>query len=167
MNETKQLTRIDFKTRTFKANGHDYYISDVIPVGRDVRYTNLVPKLSFGHDFSGIMGFVKKIYGYATSGNDPLNALFKVATDCYNMMESIRRLKEDEWPVYYEMAAIFCNRVDEDVKQLTDQMVLEKIDDWNKEGIPREDFFALAISSINGLAAEWQRLEEEIAKNQK
>lgn len=155
--------RIDFKTGKFIANGVNYTIVDYIPVGRDVRYTNLIPQMAFGTDFKGIFSFARKIYDHATTGNDPLLALHKIATDSMNFMESIKNVGESGHPIYYELAAIFCNRDGEDPAMLTDQMVKEKIDDWEKSGIPREDFFQLAISSIQGLAKAWKALQEEVA----
>ncbi len=158
--------RIDFKSGTFVANGHDYYIADFITVGRDVRYTNLIPKMAFGMDFKGIMDFARQVYTNSTGGNDALTACFKNATLSMNMMDSIKNMNESGFPIYYELAAIFINRKDEDITVLTDQMVKEKIQDWEKAGIPREDFFRVAISSINGLKEAWISLTEEIAVKQ-
>lgn len=161
MTEIKQPTRIDFTTGKFKANGHDYYISNVIPVGRDLIYTKLVPQLAFGTDFAGIMGFARDIYNHATTGESPLGALHKIATSAINFMDAVKNIGENGYPLYYHMAAIFINRVGEDPTILTEEMINEKIQDWEKEGIPREDFFLLAISSIKGLSQTWQELQAQ------
>lgn len=164
----KQPTRIDFKTGRFKANGHEYYIADYLPVGRDLRYSLMVPKLSFGSDFRSIFEMISKHYKLATDGDSPLKALHEIAISSMNALDGIKRLNEkDRYPIYYELCALFVNRMDEDPATITDSQIQEKIQDWEKEGIPREDFFALAIASIKGLTVAWQQLTEEIAKSKK
>jgi hypothetical protein len=163
----KEPTRIDFKTGKFTANGHQYYIADYLPVGRDLQYTMMVPKLSFGADFKGIFELITKHYRLATEGESPLRAIHEIAVSSMNALDGIKRLNEkDRYPVYYELCALFINREDEDPATISESQIQEKIQDWKTEGIPREDFFVLAINSIRGLTSAWQQLNEEIAKAQ-
>lgn len=157
------MTRIDFKSKSFFANGNQYVIVDHITVGRDVRYTNLVPKLAFGTDFAGIFKTFSQIYEMATTGDSPLAALHNIATYAINAMDAVKNIGESGFPLYYELAAIFVNKVGENPNELTDQQIEEKIKDWALEGIPREDFFQLAISSIKELSKIWQAMQEEVA----
>lgn len=162
--QPKQPTRINFETGRFTANGHEYYIADYLPVGRDLKYSMLVPQLSFGADFQGIFAMLAKFYKLSTEWEVPGKALHQIATDSRNAMEAVKRAGEDKGrvPVYYELCALFINRIDENPAEIDESTVNTKINDWVKEGIPREDFFLLAINSIRGLTQQWLQLQGEV-----
>jgi len=153
--------QIDFSTGKFTANGHEYIINDYLTISRDVRFSNLVPKMAFGTDFKGIFKAFSDIYKMATTGESPLNALHKIALTSLNYMDAVKNIGESNYPIYYELCALFINRVDEP-ETLTDGMIVEKIKDWEAEGLRREDFFLLAINSISGLKNQWLELRAKL-----
>ena len=169
MSKIIQPTRINFETGRFTANGTQYYIADSLPVGRDLRYSQIVPQLAFGTDFTGIFQMLSKFYKAATEWDNPGKALFEIATDSMNAMEAVKRAGEDKnrVPVYYELCALFINRVGENPAEIDQSTINSKIDDWIKEGIPREDFFSLAIASIRGLTEQWLQLGGAVAEANK
>lgn len=169
MKEIQQPTRINFKTGHFKANGNDYYIASYLPVGRDLKYSLLVPKLAFGVDFMGIFSMLSKFYKAATEWELPGRALHEIATDSRNAMEAVKRAGEDKErvPIYYELCALFINKIDENPATIDDATIQSKINDWVMEGIPREDFFTLAINSIKGLTEQWLQLQGELLEAEK
>lgn len=158
----KKPTRINFKTGKFTANGNKYEIVDYLPVGRDLKYQHLSMQMSFGTDFQGIFKLLSETYKLATEGDSALQALHQIATRSRNALEAVKRVGQDEdrIPVYYELCALLCNRQDEDPATITDSQIRDKVEDWKIEGIPREDFFWLAVSSIRGFTDAWKRLEK-------
>jgi hypothetical protein len=155
------MKRIDFATGKFTANGNEYIINDYLSIGRDVRFSNLVPKMAFGTDFKGIFKAFADIYKLATTGESPLNALHKIALTSINYMDAVKNIGESNYPVYYELCALFINRVGEP-ETITDGMIVDKIKDWEAEGLIKEDFFLLAINSINGLKSQWLELQAKL-----
>jgi hypothetical protein len=164
--DKKNTTRIDFNTGKFTANGTKYHIVQDLPVGRDLKYQLLVPKLAFGVDFAGIFATMTQIYKHATEWEMPGRALHEIATLARNYQEAVKRAGEDKQrvPVYYELCALFINAEGENPAEIDENTVNAKIQDWIKEGIPRDDFFTLAIASIQGLTKKWLELEGTIAE---
>lgn len=168
MSEPKPLTRIDFKTGRFIANGTEYYISEYVTVGREIRYLRSTSKIAYGYDWKGIFQVLNKIYTIGTTGNDSLKALHEINVLAMNTMDGIKSVANDERvPDIYELCALIINRIDEDPSTITDAQIRQKFNDWQKEAIPREDFFDLAIASMTHSSSALKVLREAIARAEK
>lgn len=152
------MKKIDHKLGSFVANGNTYYIKQYITVGRDVRFTNLVPQLMFGTDFKGIFTILSKINKLTSSGNDVLGAITQINMLTFNMLEAIKTVGTSGYPLYYELCALFINREGENEGPISDDQIKAKIDDWLKEDFDREDFFLLSIHSIDRSGKLWRAL---------
>lgn len=161
-----QPKRIDFNSGRFTANGHEYIITPFLTIGRDVRFTNLVPRMVFGADFKSMFDTLSKIQTYCTTGDSSLAAISKIHPLALNQMEAIKNFKENGYPAYLELCALFINREGEDVRQITDDQVKQKIQDWEAEGIATDDFFLLAINSVADLKRRWQEFQEKANSSQ-
>ena len=159
-----QAKRLDFKSKRFVANGHTYIIHDYLTIGRDVHFTNLVPKMVFGADFKSIFDTLSKVYALCTTGDSSLAAIAKISTLALNQMEAIKDFGERGYPLYYELCALFINREDEDETKISQDLINAKIKDWEVDGYVRDDFFLLAINSVIDLKRQWLQLQE--AQNQ-
>lgn len=151
--------RIDFKSKRFEANGHNYIIRDHLTIGRDVYFTNLVPRMVFGADFKSIFDTLATIYTHGTTGDSSLAAISKITTLALNQMEAIKDFQERGYPMYYELCALFINREGEDERTISQDVINAKIKDWEIGGYLKDDFFLLAINSVIDLKNRWLELQ--------
>lgn len=165
MSELKPVTRIDFKKGRFNANGKEYIISEYVTVGRETRYVRASAQVGFGLDWKGVFKILNEIYTHATTGESPLAALHKIAVASMNAMDGMKGMaNDDRVPAIYELCAMIINTPGEDPATISEATVREKYEDWSAEGIPREDFFELAIASMLNSENALKILREAIAK---
>ena len=146
-----ELKRITPDTREFEAGGNKYFIQlEGISIGRFMFYEKFVNQATFGTDFNSMFLTMKKIYLAATSGIDVLKALKDIGDLSYNQMTTINDLSEHKYNNGLMLCSLFINRPTEDISEWNERMATEKIDDWKKEGFAMEDFFLLALNSIEG-----------------
>ncbi len=148
----------------FVANGHEYVIMDYITIGREAEMKNIVSKMAFSLDFKGLFSKIKEIYSYSTSGESPINQLHKVSVVSLNLMDAITYIENNKREPYIELCALFINRVGEDHSTITKQQIDEKINDWIIEGFDPNDFFLLAINSVNDLKSQWMESKQKLKK---
>lgn len=137
---------VNFKDRFFMANGRRYFISDKITVNRWKEYEKLQARLTYGVDFDSMFKTLSKVYS-------ALNE--KKFADCavmvHNLMSGIKDANDDSrlHPALL-MSALLINFEDEDVGVYNEQTQLEKIKDWQAEGLDILGFFAFALNAISG-----------------
>jgi hypothetical protein len=143
MSEVKSIEK---KQREFMANGHKYIVMDKISIARFKEYEKLVPRLSFGLSFKEIFDKLNKLYT-ALNKQQFANA----AVLCHNMMNGINAVDDNKRvnPALM-MAALVINRVDEDPTTYNEELMFDKIADWQTEGYNMMDFFELSLNSIQG-----------------
>jgi hypothetical protein len=139
----------------FTANGNEYVIMDYITIGREPMFKNIVAKMAFSVDFKGLFGVLREIHTAATTGESPIAQLNKISVKSANLMEAIKDVQTNNREPYLELCAIFINRVGEDHSTITQQQIEDKIADWKKEAFDPNDFFLLAINSVNDLKSQW------------
>lgn len=140
------IKSIDLNQKEFTANGRKYIILDKITPERYKEYEKLVPELTFGLGFAQIYANLQKIWEYLNKmefGN--------ASVVCHNTMKGIKNIDDSKriHPALM-MAALVIVREDEDCKVYDKQLMLEKINDWQSEGLDMLSFFALSLNSIQG-----------------
>ena len=143
MNEPKTINKAE---KSFMANGTKYYITDKVSVARFKEYEKLSIKLTYGVDFKSMFSTLKKVYAAL---NDKRFADSSVMV--HNLMSGIAEAEDEKrtQPALM-LCTLFINRDGEDVGVYDEAICLEKISDWEKEGINMLDFFHLALSAIHG-----------------
>lgn len=145
-NEPGQLKNIDLKKPMFTANGKEYYIESQMSIERYCEWQVLEKELAFGVDFEKMYGNLKKLYTMINK-QEFANAAVALNT----MITGVSRIKDQE-PTILKMVALFINEKNEDRTKWSQDNYVTKIQDWKTEGIPIQDFFALALTLVPGLS---------------
>lgn len=144
MPELKTLKPTD---KSFIANGKKYFITDKISIARWKEYEKLMPRITYGVGFEEMFKSHSKLYALLNQQKFADSAVI-----VHNLMNGIKEIN-DETRVHPSllMCALLINREGEDAGAYSKEIQLEKIDDWQKEGMDILSFFAFALQSINGL----------------
>jgi len=140
------LKTIDLKTKEFMANGNKYYICDKISISRFVEYEKLLPRLTFGLNFNEMFANIKTAYESLNKQQFANSAVI-----LHNIMNSISSVDE-ETRVHPSllMAALVINKEGEDIRFFDERISLDKIKDWQEEGLDMMGFTLLSLNSIEG-----------------
>lgn len=156
-----QIKTIDGSTKEFVANGQRYFVQKSITPLRYKEYEKLVPKLTFGLSFQEVYQQLHRLWNMLDK-----QQFANAAVVCHNLLNGIKDI-DDEKRVHpaMMMAALFICRENEDPAKYDEQLMLEKIADWQVEGYDFWSFFALSVNSIRGfretlLRYTQQNLEE-------
>lgn len=132
----------------FTANGRKYIVRNKISVSRFKEYEKLVPQLTMGIGFDEMFSSLKKAYGFLNSPQPkPLDAGIVI----HNLMSGIAGINENKriHPAL-KMAALVIDREDENPAKYDEQLMMDKISDWQAEGLDMLSFFELSLNSIQG-----------------
>lgn len=157
-------TKINFNDRWFTANGKKYYVSDRICIERWKEYEKLSPRITYDIGFDTMQ---KKL----TQAYEALNKqqFANAAVIIHNILNGVKDVNDDKrvHPSLL-MAALLINGEGEDIKVFDKQTQLQKIDDWQTEGLDILGFFSFALSSINGFRETYLlHIRDQVAEIQK
>lgn len=141
-----EIKSVDTTSKNFTAAGRNYTILEKITPERYKEYEKLVPKLTFGLSFQEIYSQLHKLFGLLNK-----QEFANAAIVCHNVMKGIKDV-DDEKRIHpaLMMAALVIVRDDEDPRSYNEALMLDKINDWQKEGIDMMSFFALSLNTIEG-----------------
>lgn len=143
--------RINVKKGSFVANGKTYLIQpDEITISRYETYEKVALQVGWGYSFEDMFEAVKKMYHFATTGESPLKALHEIAIICMNLLNGVKDYEEREHPLILRFCTLFINQEGEDLTKWSETLALDKIMDWQKEGIAMTDFFLCSTLAIRG-----------------
>lgn len=149
------------KDKVFMANGRKYYMSEKISVRRFREYEKLVPLLTYGMGFNEIFSALKKAYAAANE-----KRFADVAVMLHNIMSGIKDADDEKrFHPALLVCALVINREGEDPGAYDESVQIEKIEDWQKEGLNMLDFFTLALTSINGFRETYLQYIAQQAKD--
>lgn len=148
----------------FTANGKLYVVSKTLSIARFKEYEKLVPLLTFGQGFEEIFAGLKKAFSLL---NNPAPKPLDAGIIIHNLMNGIKDINDNKriHPAL-KMAALVINRKDEDPTKINDQLMLDKISDWEAEGLDMLTFFELSLNSIQGFNEELIKLTQESKKEE-
>lgn len=156
----EELKKLDFREKTFTANGVEYYIADQLSSERFYRMQSLEFDLRYGVNHAKMYQDMHLLY-------EMLNE--QKFADCavmvYNWMQSIQEFDERKQPIL-EYCALFLNRKGEDLREWSQEIVDAKIEDWKQEGIDFNSFFVLALNIGNNLKEDYLRIIQDISAPQ-
>lgn len=140
-----EIKTIDPTQTSFEANGKTYY-RETMTVARWRVWLKLHVKLGYGLTFDELFHKFKQIYTVCNK-SEPEPGMACVLS--YNTMERIKDIGGDERiPETLAICALFWNQKDEDRSIITDEMIAEKVKDWEAEAIDAGFFLTYALSTI-------------------
>lgn len=161
MEETtgKKLVRIDFSKGEFMANGKRYIIEDEFSISRWVAKEKYELELGYGTDFKGMFSAWEECYALANA-----QRFADIAVLAHSKVKGLELLAKRQ-PAILKYCALFCNWEAEDRKAFSDDMVTQKINDWEKEGIAIGDFFTLAANTIPDFIESYKKATGKYSPN--
>lgn len=140
------VQKLELGTKSFIANGKKYVVSETISIARFKQYEKLVPRLTFGLDFNQIFANLKLAYEALNKQQFANSSVI-----LHNLMNGISKVEEDNRvnPALL-MASLMINRENEDVTIYDEKIALDKINDWQVEGLDMMGFFQFSLTCING-----------------
>lgn len=128
-------------------NGNEYYIEYRLTPERHKRLRLAMLKLEFGetYDITKIRSLLNVVW---KDLND--SKVADGAVKLYNVIKQAEKVETQVDPAL-EACALFLLRKDEDVSKVDDNLIADKIKDFNSDAIARETFLALALGIQNGL----------------
>ena len=154
-----EAKRIDFKEKTFMANGVKYTFASTMCIDRFIEFERLQAHVGFGKDFNNIYEQLKKAYEYLNKSRPADGAVV-----IHNLINGIADNLEGRDHPILQLCALFINREDEDKKLFDADVNLSKIDDWKKEGYSIDDFFQLAFNFVEGFIPAYNEIIQDISQ---
>lgn len=157
-----QILEFDLREHKWLINGKWYYLLSKLPPRRYVEYLKLLPEVFFNTTFAGLYETCQKSWQYATSGNDLLGSLHAIAETNYNQLSAIVDFDKKEYPKVYEFCAVIMAREGEVVKDIDENLILDKIDDFMNSEYSHDSFFFLATHSVPHFSEVYSKLQENL-----
>lgn len=151
------LNHIDFKAGTFKAGGKLYRIQGAISVERFCEFQILEKEFALNTSLKGLYDNLVKVL-------DHMNKLKFVdaAVLQSNIINGVADLELRE-PKMLRMCALFCNVEGENLFDITEDMITEKVEDFRKSGIDINDFFDLAATIVPSYMSIYEKVTRTIS----
>jgi hypothetical protein len=148
--------RIDMQTGKFTANGVNYSIEQFLTIERYAEFQILEKEMAYGMTFEAQY----KLVDAAEKALNKTNFV-DAAVLLNNLKQGILKVKSRE-PVVLKICALFMNAENENIKIITQDMIDTKIYNWKHEGIAMNDFFTVALNSVNGFLGIYQSITRSI-----
>jgi len=146
----KVLKTIDIKTKSFTANGKEYFIEmGGISMERFIEYEKLQVELGYGVTFIQLYEAIKESYELTNK-----QRFADLAVKLYNILQGVKTFEERRIPAF-ELCALFINEKDENRGIITKDMIANKLSDWEAEGLDAVPFFQLAVSSLQNFSTAY------------
>lgn len=146
----KALKVIDLKTKSFTANGKEYFIEmGGISMQRFIEYEKLQVELGYGVTFIQLYELIKESYELCNK-----QRFADLAVKLYNALQGIKTFEERRIPAF-ELCALFINTKEENRAIITSDMTAIKLADWEAEGLDAVPFFQLAVSSLTNFSTAY------------
>lgn len=152
--ENRQLKVLDITKPTFPANGKIYKIRKSMSFERHRMYEKLQLEVGYGATFIQLYEHVKEIFELCNKME-----FAQIAVKSHNILTGIKNVESRQVPVL-KLCALFINAEGEDEQVITEEMIDEKIADWEAEGYDILPFFQLAINSIPGFSLAFKILSQ-------
>ena len=140
----EKIKKIDFSSGQFSANGKTYFLETKLTITRYCEFQILQRELGMGMT-------LQEIYDGFLDCRKLLNQTRFVDIAVYvdKILLHMSKLKEKE-PTVLKICTLFINTEDEDRTTWGNDIVVKKLEDWKKEGIDVQDFFAVALTLVPG-----------------
>lgn len=149
--------------KPFMANGNMYIAHKSLSIERYVRASNLVQDI--GRGLYGAQEDERKvlsrIFNHANKGN-----LAEVAVIAHNRLTDLQNSTNVGHPIL-RLCALYINKENEDLRGITEEEELAKIEDWAKEGLSFETFLLFGMPLVSSILEEFNEHIESILQQRK
>lgn len=153
----KELKKLDLNAKTFEANGKKYHIESGLSLERYIMYQKMQIEVGYEVGFYGLFEKVKKIYDLCNQMK-----FADIAVLSRNILDGITKVDDRKIPGL-TLAALFINEENENRLIINNDMVDQKIADWEAEGYDMLPFLQLAISSIPNFSIAYKAASQIIS----
>lgn len=158
LDKANPVKNIDFNEGEFTANGKRYMLETKLSAGRYCEFVILQRELAAGMSLN-------QIYDQLIAQRKLLNDMRFVdaAVHVDKFINHCINLKQKE-PTVLKLCTLFINEESEDRSTWGNDLVVKKLNDWKKENINVEDFFAIALTLAPGLINAYNTFTQNIIK---
>lgn len=146
MSEQTEVKKLDLTQTSFTANGKKYHIRRSLCIERWRYFEDLQALVGFGRSFDDIFIAFKEIWNALDDKGGAKTAT--AAIICHNAMTGIKTKLEQRHHPALMICTLFINYEGEDEKIYDEEIMKQKIEDWQKEGYDINDFFQLAWNLV-------------------
>jgi len=157
MNEAIKPKRIDMTKPSFVANGKEYFITSHLTVARFCEFQILEKEVGFSMNFDKVFQEINEITELMNE-----TKFVECAVRLDNLRRGVAKLKDKE-PSVLKLCTLFVNTENEDPSTWNNDVMTVKIEDWKAEGIDVQDFFTLALNSVNGFIDIYEQISKRIS----
>lgn len=163
--EGVQLIKLDGNTIDFMANGKKYIIETSISRKRWTFYLKESVNLAFGQTVEELFNAFLEIYNITNEEGFRRGDIAVIARDAMKGIEMI--LTRDKETIV-RLCTLFINHEHEDRRTINEDMIAQKINDWDEAGIDMNSFFQFALAFIPNFKSLYEAsLELTLPKNPK
>lgn len=167
MDEKKgvELIKLDGSTKDFTANGKRYIIETSISRKRWAFYLRESVNLAFGQTVEEIFNAFLEIYNIT---NEEGFRRGDVAVICRDAMKGIEMIANRDKETVVRLCTLFINEENEDRRTINEDMIAQKIEDWDEAGVDMNSFFQFALAFIPNFKSLYEAsLELTLPKSQR
>lgn len=145
-----QLVTPDIKEGFFTANGKKYYLENKISIARKIYSDRLIVEVMSGASPSMMFNDLSKLYNLCNE-----KKFADIAVSLHNKMHGLKEWNERRDPIL-GLCALYLNTEEENRREISEELIKQKIADWEAEGIEYGFFSLMAKSLLKELIAIWK-----------
>lgn len=153
----EELKKLDFREKSFTANGVEYFIASQLSADRFYKMQSIEFDLRYGINHAKMYQEMHILYAAINE-----QRFADAAVMVYNWMQAIQEFDGRKQPIL-EYCALFLVKKDEDLREWSQELVDEKVEDWTKEGIDFNSFFVLALNIGTNLKQDYLQVMQDIS----
>lgn len=157
----RKLKRVKLEDLEFTANGKRYFIEREISAERFAKMQEFEIEMSFGVTYEAMDNTLLEVYNLIQEGG----RIADVAVIVHQAREGIQDIVNREQPIL-KYCTCFINRENEDRRRFDENIMADKIKDWEEEGMNHLDFFPLAVNSVRGLKENFKLSIQDTSKSE-
>ena len=146
MKNQNEVKHLDQTKSYFEANGVKYHITKNLCIERWRHFEDLQALVGFGRSFEDLFTAFKDIWSALDEKGGAKVASASII--CHNAMTGIKTKLEQRHHPALMICALFINGEGEDEKVYDDEVMANKVKNWQTEGYDINDFFQLAWSLV-------------------
>lgn len=159
----KALKKVDILSDgKFTANGKTYFLEPEISIERYKMQNKLELEIGYSTTFKKHYKGLNDLYALLNNMK-----LVDASIKLRDVMESMNRMDDqnNHHPIL-KYCTLILNTENEDRRIVDEKVMADKIEDWEKEGIPISCFFVVVLHSVNGLLESYRGIFQKISQNQ-
>lgn len=146
-------------TTQFEANGVIYTLDENMTLARYRLFERYRMEVGFGVTVGSMFNDINAVLQFLERGFQGELVVGQAMNKLHNLLFGMKN-GDEKYPPAVWMCSLFFNAPGEDVRQFDEQVMIEKIKNWEEAGIPARFFIYKACSMI----ADYSRIYEETTR---